>query len=51
MNCPNCGAATSQGPNGDWSCGNCGWQTGCTPAPRVVSAHEAGMATGSRAAH
>jgi ribosomal protein L37AE/L43A len=32
MNCTNCGATVIQGPNGGWSCGNCG-ASGVVPAP------------------
>jgi hypothetical protein len=28
MNCPTCGAGTSQQPNGSWRCNNCGWASG-----------------------
>lgn len=31
MNCPRCGASTTQAPGGGWYCGNCGWQTGYVP--------------------
>lgn len=46
VNCPNCGGATAQGPNGGWYCPNCGWSSGVSPEPTAVAcAHDHADAT------
>lgn len=31
MNCPNCGGQAQQGPNGEWTCPQCGPVSGAAP--------------------
>lgn len=36
MNCPKCGASTSQGSGGGWVCFTCGWTSGVAAHPATL---------------
>lgn len=45
MNCPRCGASTSQGSGGGWVCFTCGWTSGVAPFAATLGplAHPKGV--------